>query len=91
MLGLPVLTLRWGGPAILADDDSALFIDPDGEEAVVARLDEGMNRLAGDPELATRIGAAARARAQAAFGWNSVAASWAEHYEEGGERRGQLA
>lgn len=80
MLGLPVLTLRWGGPVLLADDDSALFVEPDGEAEVVAALARGMNRLAGEPDLAARIGAAARARAMAAFGWDAVAASWAAHY-----------
>jgi len=80
MLGLPVLALRWGGPAMLADDDSALFIDPDTEEGVVKGLAEGMNLLARDPALATRIGGAARARAQASFSWESVATSWAAHY-----------
>jgi glycosyltransferase involved in cell wall biosynthesis len=84
MLGLPVLTLRWGGPALLADDDSALFIDPDGEDAVVAGLADGMNLLARDPDLAARIGAAARTRAQATFGWDSVAASWAAYYPADG-------
>lgn len=88
MLGLPVVTLRWGGPAMLADDDSALFIAPDDEDAVVARLADAMNQLAGDSDLATRIGAAARARAQAAFGWEIVAASWAAHYAASGPRRG---
>ncbi|MEI4264199.1 glycosyltransferase family 4 protein, partial [Roseovarius sp. D0-M9] len=80
MLGLPVLTLRWGGPVMLADEESALFIDPDGEEPVVTGLAEAMNRLARDPDLATRIGTAARARAQTTFGWDSVAASWSSHY-----------
>ena len=84
MMGLPVLTLRWGGPTLLADDQSALFIDPDGEDAVVTGLADGMNLLAGNPELATRIAVAARARAQAAFGWDSVAASWAAHYQAKG-------
>lgn len=79
MLGLPVLMLRWGGPTLLADDDSALFIEPTGEEEVVAALADGMNRLAGDPALAAGIGAAARARAEA-FGWDAVGASWASHY-----------
>jgi glycosyltransferase involved in cell wall biosynthesis len=79
-LGLPVLTLRWGGPVLLADDNSALFIEPDGEDAVVAELAKVMNLLAADPVLATRIGAAANARAQAAFTWDSVAESWSAHY-----------
>ncbi|MCC5960602.1 MAG: glycosyltransferase family 4 protein [Rhodobacteraceae bacterium] len=91
MLGLPVVTLRWGGPAMLADDDSAVFIEPDDEDAVVARLADAMNRLAGDPALATRIGVAARARARGAFSWEHVAASWAAHYAAGGTRRGQKA
>lgn len=80
MLGLPVVTLRWGGPALLADDDSALFIDPDGEDEVVAGLAEAMNLLASDPDLANRIRARAQARAQEAFGWDSVAVSWSSHY-----------
>jgi glycosyltransferase involved in cell wall biosynthesis len=82
MLGLPVVALRWGGPAMLADDYSAVFIDPDSEEAVIARLTEAMNQLAGDPDFANRIGEAARAKAQAAFGWDSVAAIWCAHYPD---------
>jgi glycosyltransferase involved in cell wall biosynthesis len=80
MLGLPVVTLRWAGPAALADDSSAVYIAPDGPEAVVAGLAAAMNRLAGDPAHAAALGAAARARAEAAFDWDRVAASWAAHY-----------
>jgi glycosyltransferase involved in cell wall biosynthesis len=80
MLGLPVVTLRWGGPEALADDSSAVYIAPDGPEAVVAGLAAAMNRLAGDPAHAAALGAAARARAEAAFDWDKVAASWAAHY-----------
>ena len=87
MLGLPVLTLRWGGPAMLADENSAVLIDPSGEDAVIAALAKGMNRLAADPSLANRIGAAARARAETAFGWDSVAESWATHYAQQSTRR----
>lgn len=80
MLGLPVLAVRWGGPATLADDGSAILIDPTSEQEIVARLAYGMNRLAGDPAMATRIGAAARRHAQANFGWDKVAQSWAALY-----------
>ncbi|MBK5928799.1 glycosyltransferase family 4 protein [Rhodobaculum claviforme] len=83
MLGLPVIAVRWGGPMLLADDSSAIFLEPDGEDAVVAGLAAAMNRLAGDPEHATRVGHAARAHAAASFGWDAVAASWAAHYQRG--------
>ena len=79
-LGLPVITLNWGGPAMLADADSALYIDPVSEAAVVAGIAGAMTRLAQDGDLAERISLAARARAEAAFTWPAVAGSWQKAY-----------
>jgi glycosyltransferase involved in cell wall biosynthesis len=83
MLGLPVIALRWGGPAALADDASAVFVEPGDDGATVAALARAMTALAADPARARAIGAAARARAQARFAWPAVAAGWSRHYAAG--------
>ncbi|MFK8002818.1 MAG: glycosyltransferase family 4 protein [Polyangiales bacterium] len=82
MIGLPVLTFRWGGPAMLADDDSAEFIEPKSEAQVVRELAQGMDRLATDPARAESLSIAGRAIAEAKFDWNKVAASWMATYPE---------
>jgi glycosyltransferase involved in cell wall biosynthesis len=80
MLGLPVITLRWGGPTALADDGSACFVDPVGHDETVRGLADHMTRLAEDPELADRISRNARRIAEERYRWETVAASWAAHY-----------
>ncbi len=80
MLGLPMVTLRWGGPAMLADADSAVFIEPRSEEHVVAELARAMDRLADDGDEAERLSRNARAAAEARFTWDAVARSWEEAY-----------
>jgi glycosyltransferase involved in cell wall biosynthesis len=83
MLGLPVIALRWGGPAALADDASAVYVEPGDDGATVAALARAMTALAADPARARAIGAAARARAQARFAWPAVAAAWGRHHADG--------
>ncbi|MFT6530662.1 MAG: glycosyltransferase involved in cell wall biosynthesis [Limimaricola cinnabarinus] len=80
MLGIPVLALRWGGPAMLADDGSAIYVEPSSETAVVEALAAGMDRLIREPHVAEALSRRARAIAEARFGWDAVAASWAAHY-----------
>ncbi len=75
-LGLPVIGLDWGGPAGLAAEDEAMLIAPESEAHVVQALADAMDRLATDPAAADAIAAAARARAERAFTWEAVAASW---------------
>ncbi|WP_334063877.1 glycosyltransferase family 4 protein [Limimaricola cinnabarinus] len=82
MLGVPVLALRWGGPGRLADEESALYVAPTSERAVIEGLAAGMDRLIREPLLAETISRRARAIAEARFGWETVAASWAAHYPE---------
>lgn len=79
-IGLPVVTLRWGGPTGLADDSQAVFIEPTGEREVVEALAAAMTRLAEDDAFAERLSQAGRAKAQAAFSWDRVAASWTAVY-----------
>jgi glycosyltransferase involved in cell wall biosynthesis len=81
MSGVPVVALRWGGPAMLANDDSAILVDPSSGEAVVAALAEAMIRLAHDSAFADRLAANARIRA-ADFAWDRVAQSWIAAYPQ---------
>lgn len=80
MVGLPVITLRWGGPAGLADDASALFIEPKNEAHVVDALSLAMTRLAQDSDLAESLSITARTLAERAFTWKAVAATWTRPY-----------
>ena len=80
MIGLPVVTVRWGGPSRLAADDSAMYVDPIDEDHVVAGIAEALQKLADDPALAEEISLKARKIAETRFPWDAVAASWAEAY-----------
>lgn len=80
-IGLPVVALRWGGPAMLADDDAACYIELGNEEQIVQRIAHQMNILAEDGELADRISARARKIAERKFTWESVTESWQKSYE----------
>ncbi len=80
MLGLPVITLRWGGPAMLGDSSTTIFVEAEDQESVVAGLADAMDRLADDGELAEALAAAGRDRAEALFTWENVARSWTAHY-----------
>lgn len=82
MLGLPIIALDWGGAAELLDDESAVLIQPTDEASVIQALADAMKRLAGDPQLANRLGAAARQRADTAgFIWPRVAKAWTAIYD----------
>jgi glycosyltransferase involved in cell wall biosynthesis len=76
MLGLPVLAARWGGPAMLGDDDSVVYLPVDSEDDLVVALAEAMNRLAVDTEFAERLSANARRIAEERYTWDAVAESW---------------
>lgn len=80
MAGLPVIAIRWGGPAGLADDESAIFIEPEGEAQVVDDLAKAMTRLATDPEFAESLSVRAREIAERNFTWQSIIAEWTAAY-----------
>ena len=71
-----------GIPEVVVDGETGVIVpydagDPPAFERGIA---EGVNRLAGDPELARRFGRAGRARAVDAFAWEGVAAQTVELY-----------
>jgi glycosyltransferase involved in cell wall biosynthesis len=57
-VGLPVVATRVGGLPELVSDDAGVLVDADDAEA----LAEAIVRLARDPSLRTRMGAAGRER-----------------------------
>lgn len=80
LAGLPVIALRWGGPAHLADDDSAIYIAPDGEDQIIADIAKAMTKLAQNPEMAEGISRAGRIIAERNFTWATVFADWTKPY-----------
>jgi D-inositol-3-phosphate glycosyltransferase len=76
--GRPVIATSAGGPAYIVEDGvSGLHVPPQNSQALADHLE----RLFGDDELRTAMGAAARARA-ARFGWPTVACEILQVYRE---------
>ena len=68
--GLPVVATRVGGiPEVVADGETGLLVPPNDPVA----LAEAMGRLAADPALRARLGAAGRARAEERFSYDRIA------------------
>jgi glycosyltransferase involved in cell wall biosynthesis len=65
----PVIATDWGGPADYLDAETGFLIPPQSREAMVAGFAGAMQRLIDDPELAARMGAAARVKMLACFTW----------------------
>lgn len=82
-IGLPVIALRWGGPAALLADDTGLLICPQSEEQVLRELAAAMDRLADDADLANQIAMNARHSAErAGFLWSDIVDKWLPLYEQ---------
>lgn len=83
MVGLPVICLKWGGPTMLADKDSAILIEPGSYDQAVRAIAAAMDALAADPASANRLADAARGIAEQRFGWDNVAEEWQAAYGPG--------
>jgi glycosyltransferase involved in cell wall biosynthesis len=82
VMGLPVITLNWGGPAMLVTPETGILIEPTDEEHVVSELAKAMDLLAEDGELAESMSIAGRNRAVAnGFLWSGVIRSWVDVYQ----------
>jgi glycosyltransferase involved in cell wall biosynthesis len=68
-LGLPVIATRWGGPADYLDSASGILIEPLSRAHVVLGLTRAMARLALDPALRRRMGAAGRRKVEREYDW----------------------
>ena len=84
MAGLPVVCLKWGGPAMLADDASAILIEPSSHEHVVRAIAAALDALAVDPARANALAAEARLIAERRFTWDDVVREWQDAYTTGG-------
>lgn len=80
--GRPVVGANWGGPGYLIDDDCGIRVEPSGRAAYVDGLAAALGRLAADPELRTRMGAAGRARVDVHYRWASIVEGIAAIYVE---------
>lgn len=82
VMGLPVITLNWGGPALLVTPETGILIEPTSAEHVVMELAKAMDLLAEDGALAESMSIAGRNRAVASgFLWSGVIRSWGEVYQ----------
>ncbi len=77
----PVIATGWGGPANYLDVETGFLIAPQSREALVAGFANAMQRLMDDPELAARMGTAARRKVLAQFTWESKIDRILEIYE----------
>ncbi|TVQ36329.1 MAG: glycogen synthase [Spirochaetaceae bacterium] len=85
-----------GIPEVVVPDETGLLVglelepgtfSPRDPAAFSRALADAINRVAGDPGLARRLGAAGRARAEQHFSWRAIAVKTLELYESLLERR----
>jgi glycosyltransferase involved in cell wall biosynthesis len=75
-LGLPVVSLNWGGPEMLLKGGRGILIEPQSREQVITEIAEAMDKLAEDPALANRFGKIGRETAERRFAWPMVVKEW---------------
>lgn len=67
--GVPVVALRYGGPAAIASDDAAVLVDPGDPNSLPDRLAAQIRSLAEDTERRESIGMAGRVYAEKNHTW----------------------
>lgn len=68
-MGLPVIGPDWGGPADYLDPTCGILVAPAPRATYADRLAQAITRLAQDPALRARMGAAGAAKVRAEFDW----------------------
>jgi glycosyltransferase involved in cell wall biosynthesis len=82
--GVPVLSSGIGGITdIIENEETGLLVEP----ANADQLAHALERLARDPALAARLGAAGERRVRATFGWPEIMTKWEECYAALAEKR----
>jgi alpha-maltose-1-phosphate synthase len=71
-----------GIPEVVQDGETGLLVhyDPQDVAGFERGIAEGVNRLAGDPDLAARYGRAGRERAVTSFAWDAIAQQTVDLY-----------
>jgi glycosyltransferase involved in cell wall biosynthesis len=77
----PVIATAWGGPADYLDSETGFLVPPVSREAMIGGFADAMQRLIDNPELAARMGAAAREKLLAQFTWDMKIDRILEIYE----------
>lgn len=80
--GLPVITCDYGGPQSMVDDHCGYRVAPTSPKAFVAGLSQAVDELFEHPERRLCLGASARERALAAFGWAAKRERIRQVYED---------
>jgi len=80
---LPIVSTDVGDVRMMVDAANAPFVTPDGADGLASSL----TRLVQDPELRMRLGAANRAKAEAAFDQATMFAAWRDLLQQGYEPR----
>lgn len=79
-LGLPVISLDWGGPQLLIEDGKDGFlIATNSVDDILNNLASSMDKLAEDYELADIFSQNARRKAES-WRWSTLAAQWVAEY-----------
>jgi glycosyltransferase involved in cell wall biosynthesis len=68
--GRPVVATAWGGHLHSVTDTTGILVDVSSRDALVRGLVEAMTRLARDPDLRSRLGAAGRRRVEERYDVN---------------------
>jgi len=79
--GLPAVTLRHHGAAMIATDETALRIPPTSADETAARFAEAIVQLAADSSLRLRMGEAALRRINEHYAWPRKAEAMSRCYE----------
>jgi glycosyltransferase involved in cell wall biosynthesis len=92
--GLAVIATNWGGPADYLNNLCGILVDTSSRENFINGLSSGMSKLALDPALAARMGAAGRDRVVSHFDWQwkvdrtlEIYAEAARRYRQGASKR----
>jgi glycosyltransferase involved in cell wall biosynthesis len=67
---VPVIALRWGGPADYIDASCGILIPPSNEESIVKGFSDAQRLLSNDHRLQAKLGAAGRKRVEMYFDWD---------------------
>lgn len=67
--GVPVIAIKYGGPAELVTEECGILIDPSGRDAIVVGLVNAIRRLATDRDLCRRLGQAAATHIRSRHLW----------------------
>ncbi len=67
---VPVIALRWGGPAEYIDASCGILIPPSDEKSIVKAFSEAQRMLATDSAMQARLGEAGRKRVEMYFDWD---------------------